>query len=844
MLHVGAHAFGRHAVDVDQLMVVAVDEIALHVEHIREAAGESGTEVHPGAPQHANDASGHVLAAVIARALDHRERAGVAHGETLAGGSRGVQFAAGRPVKTGVSHDHRVAGHEARGRMRLQHDPAAGHALADVIVRLPLEKQVQAARIPHAEALAGGALEMDDQGCRAHARIAPALRDLAGHARADGAMVVADRIGEFATGLGLDRAPHVLEHLLAEHALVEGCIAAVGAVLRLVRNQRRVREQGRQVELLLLGGFARQYLEELRAADELGDAAHADRGHDLAAFPRHEPEIIHHHLGQPDEILGPQDVVLGGDAGRAIVEVTDAQVLAAERDHRRRAEAEALGPDDGRLDHVEAGLQAAVGLQPHAMPKFVGTQCLVRFGEPELPRRAGVLDRGQGARPGAAVVARDRDQIGVGLGDAGRHGSDARLGHQLHRDQRLRVDLLQVEDQLREVLDGIDVMVRRRGDEADAGPREAQPRDHLVHLVAGKLPALAGLRPLRDLDLQHFGVDQVFRRDAESAGRHLLDLGILLGAVARRILAAFAGVGAGAQPVHGDGEGLVRLGRQGAQGHAGAVESLQNDALRLDLLHRNRRAARVQLEQVPDAGHRASVHERGVLAILPVVAARHRRLERRDHVRVVHVVLAAMHELEQPPLAHAFRRIPRAFRQVVGVRLEIRKIRALDAAVGTLEAERHDLRAQAHDLEQLGAAVAGDGRDAHLGHDFEQTLADAATIAPTQFLTRIVVGDGALAHQVEQRLIREIRIHRRRAVAQETGEVMRVARGARFDQDIALATQARLDQSMMHGARGEQRMDRHLALHEIAVRQEQHELPGAHRGLRLIADREYRAFQI
>ena len=57
MLHVGAHALGRDAVDVDQLVVVAIDEVALHVEHVGESAGESRAEVDAGAPEHADDAA-------------------------------------------------------------------------------------------------------------------------------------------------------------------------------------------------------------------------------------------------------------------------------------------------------------------------------------------------------------------------------------------------------------------------------------------------------------------------------------------------------------------------------------------------------------------------------------------------------------------------------------------------------------------------------------------------------------------------------------------------------------------------------------------------------------------
>jgi hypothetical protein len=59
--------------------------------------------------------------------------------------------------------------------------------------------------------------------------------------------------------------------------------------------------------------------------------------------------------------------------------------------------------------------------------------------------------------------------------------------------------------------------------------------------------------------------------------------------------------------------------------------------------------------------------------------------------------------------------------------------------------------------------------------------------------------------------------------------MMRVARRAGLDQNIALAAQAGLHQVMMHGARGEQRVRGHLALDQVAIGQQQHELAVAHR---------------
>src|SRR5689334_23720814 len=54
---------------------------------------------------------------------------------------------------------------------------------------------------------------------------------------------------------------------------------------------------------------------------------------------------------------------LRGDAGRAVVEVADAQVLAAERDHRRGAEPERLRAEDRkstRLNSSHSSISYAV----------------------------------------------------------------------------------------------------------------------------------------------------------------------------------------------------------------------------------------------------------------------------------------------------------------------------------------------------------------------------------------------------------------------------------------------------------------------------------------------------
>ena len=222
----------------------------------------------------------------------------------------------------------------------------------------------------------------------------------------------------------------------------------------------------------------------------------------------------------------PQLGVLRRDPDRAGVEVADAHHDAAQRDQRRGRGADLLGAEQ-RGDHdVAAGAHPAVGLQ-HA--RASAARCA----------RASAA-----SRPARAPTARPRD-CSEDCGDAPVPPSWPAITmwsacafttpaatvptpasrRQLHADPRRRVRAAQVVDQLLEVLDRVDVVVRRRRDQLDAGRRVPQPADVGVDLVARQLAALAGLGALRDLDLQLVGVDQVVDRHAEAGGRDLLDRG-------------------------------------------------------------------------------------------------------------------------------------------------------------------------------------------------------------------------------------------------------------------------------------------------------------------------------
>src|SRR5262249_9648419 len=146
---------------------------------------------------------------------------------------------------------------------------------------------------------------------------------------------------------------------------------------------------------------------------------------------------------------------------------------------------------------------------------------------------------------------------------------------------------------------------RRRRDEPDAGDRVADPGNNIVDLMAGELAAFAGLGALGHLDLQFVGVDEVVGGDAEAGAGDLLDGAAAAVGGTPLLFTALASVGLGADAVHGDGEGLVRLLRDGAERHGAGGEALDDILGGLDLLDRHGLIGVLQLQKAAEGAELA-----------------------------------------------------------------------------------------------------------------------------------------------------------------------------------------------------------------------------------------------
>src|SRR5215210_3332490 len=152
-----------HRLEQDRLAVDLAGELALRIIDERGAVGHARAEVGAGRAENDNQAAGHVLATVVANALDNRRGAAVADTEALSSATGREQSAPGRAVEDRIAGDRlwRVEWSRRRGP---DGNLAAGHSFADVVIGLAFEIEAHTVNDERAETLTSATGQPDQKG--------------------------------------------------------------------------------------------------------------------------------------------------------------------------------------------------------------------------------------------------------------------------------------------------------------------------------------------------------------------------------------------------------------------------------------------------------------------------------------------------------------------------------------------------------------------------------------------------------------------------------------------------------------------------------------------------------
>ena len=225
------------------------------------------------------------------------------------------------------------------------------------------------------------------------------------------------------------------------------------------------------------------------------------------------------------------------------------------------------------------------------------------------------------------------------------------------------------------------------------------------------------------------------------------------------VLAALTAVGPAAEPVHRDGERLVRLGGDRAVAHRAGREPFDDLTGGFDLVQRYRRPhVAAELQQPAQRCHPLAlvVDQTRVLLEDLVLAGAGGVLQPEDRLRVEQVVLALT-----APLVIATH-LELAVRALVGP-VQIRQLMPGGDVGGDVvqgdpagragqpgEVFVQHVLGDADRLEQLRAGVGGQRRNAHLGHHFQHALAGRLDVVVQRLVAVDPVDDAAVEHVLDR----------------------------------------------------------------------------------------------
>ena len=420
----------------------------------------------------------------------------------------------------------------------------------------------------------------------------------------------------------------------------------------------------------------------------------------------------------------------------------------------------------------------------------------------------------------------DEHHIGMSLCYSRRDRADSDLGNQFYRNPRFRIGIAQIINQLRQILDRINVVMRRRRDQADIRHRMTDTRNKRIHLMSGKLAALTRFRPLSHLDLKVFGMTEIINRHAEPSAGDLFDrtgtvLAIRAGRVTRGILSALTAVAHTAKTVHRNRDRLMRFRAQRSERHGTRHKAFQDGIHAFHLLQRNR-FCRSELKQTAQSAEvfRLIVDQPGIaVERLPVVGA-YRLTECRKRLRRPQMLFPVLAETVLSAVRQQIFPVPKR-RNRGGCKAAVRlggnpvKPDPADTACRAGEIGVNHLPVQPDRFKNLTGAITPQSRNAHFGHYFQQPFIDRMNVIARRRdrVRRNRAGTRKRGHALK----RKIRIDRRRTEADQKRKVHDLADFTGLHNQSGFGSQSGSNQRPVHRGDSQQGGNRHAVLRQIAV---------------------------
>ncbi|KAI6759055.1 hypothetical protein HG531_013816 [Fusarium graminearum] len=570
-------------------------EIAVYIQDVGNTTRHTSCKVATSRSKNNDATTSHVLTTVVTDTLDNGGGTGVSDGETFSSNTTEEASTSSSTVQTSVTNENVLLRLEDSRAGRVDDQSTTRQALADVIVGITLKLKCDTRSEESTERLASRALDINMNSVHGQSSLAVSLgnvvREGGTHRSVSVDNVTLDSgwkaLVESQLGLGDQLVVKSDVKLVVLLSDIEGGNARSELVSR--------GQEKRQVDVgCLVSSKVIAHLENLYMSNHLIDGTEAKLGHNGSKLVGDIVEEVDDMLGGASELLSELRV-LSSDTNGAGVQVTLSHKDAAHGNKRSSGKAPFLGTKQTSKGNITTSLELSISLDNDTTTKIVQDQGLMSLSQTQLPRKTSILDASPSRSTGTTIVTRDQDVVGLRLGDTRGDDTDTNLRDKLDRDSRSGAGALQIVDQLLEILDGVNIVVRRGRDKTDTRGRVTGASNGLGHLVTRKLTTLTGLGTLSHLNLKLIRVGKVGRSDTESTRSDLLDgrtHGITVGHTLRslRVLTTLTSVRLSTQSVHGNSQGRVRLHRDGTVRHGTGTEPANDISPRLNLINGDRSA--------------------------------------------------------------------------------------------------------------------------------------------------------------------------------------------------------------------------------------------------------------
>ena len=809
----------KHTFKVHRIHVAAQVEVTRFVVDVCKTTRHTGSEVHAHATEYDHATTRHVFATMVTDAFRDEKHTGVTDAKAFAGETVDEHLATRSTVTDDVTGNDIVFGLERCVVRRANDDLTTAETLSHKVVDFTFKVKRNTRSEECTEALAGNTLQMNLDRIFRETLCTVVVVHIAGGFCTDCAVRIVDHGREFHRLAFLEGILHERDDFATVKVdeffrfiiLIEGLATFNGL------------EDLAKVEMLCLVEFnGVVHVEQVAAAASIVKALETKAGEDFTDFVGDEVQEVLDVFRFALEMLA-EFRILRGKAHRALVRMAAAVHNAAERYEQVRGEAEFFGTEECADHDVTTSLELAIDLELHAATEVVQNESLFGFGDTEFPRQARMLDGSKRRCARTAIVTGNENDVCVSLGNTGRNRTDTDFRHELHGNTGLRVGVVQVVNELSQVFDGVNIVMRRRRNERNIRDGVTHTGHKFVHLAGRELTAFTGLCALSHLNLQILGMTEIVDRDTETARCNLADGGtanftVRPRSIAIRVFTTFTAVAHGSHAVHGDSDGFVSFGAQGAKAH-GARDKVLDDVFAGFDFGNIDRSRFLELEESAECGKAFGlvVNELGIGLELFVIAHLHCLAECGDGLR-------------RPQMAFTFAAVAvlAAFLEnaacigksdvatSVDFLSDFLEADSFDTACGSREVLVDKFAVETDGFEYLGAAVAAKRRNAHLRHDLEETLIDSLDVVGCS-RNRIHVEFAVMAH-VRNAFESKIRVDDRCSVTEQERKVHHFADFAGLHDQADFRADTGFDKRAVHASGSEERRHRYITPIDILVR--------------------------